>query len=889
MRIHSIELKNFRGIKHLNVEEIPDTGVTVIHGRNEAGKTTILQAIDTLIKHKFKSKRAEVRALQPVNADVSPEVAMEFSVGPYRLKLAKRWLRQSSALLEVLSPGHDTYTGDEAESKLDEILDRYLDRNLFAAMFLDQDDLHEGIKAAGISSVAGVLSNQTGEESEQGDDAEATTELMKQVDSDYERYFSLRTGAEAKELKTARQDHTEAANELAESRQALAALADYVERFEQAQEQQRDAEAKLPEAKDEVAEYEQQLKNIDGLQAAVDAREKDEKVAQTDLELAQSQLRERRKLREELQNANKNAEDINAAVASAKEKDDTEKEEIKKLNDAVDAARTRVDEARKRAKNSRSQLEQLQGQVKAQELRTKSASVEDYAKQLTETRTTLEKFGPAISDSDVQRVEKCEQDLELNRRLRDAAVAKLVFSAESPQNITVNGQDVEVTSAASSVELTAGLTLKIGEVTARYEPGTGANSAQDLDREIEKLTELYEAELEKLGCKNTSEVREKRDTYKELVAQRQQLEIQLNRILDGEDLEQLRVRVAALDESREATTEDAPDEEAIDKARAEISAAEEAEETANNDLSNAQAKLKPWEERPAHTALIRIESEAEQALKLKERLAADIENAQEKISDAELEGQFQKAEAKVQECKKAVQKAREELDAANPELSQSLAAGAQAQLVNLQKQLRDAENQQNTLTGHIQMRTGVAERVEKAEAAEELARNILESIEQRAAAVKHLREVLLRHQREARERYAAPFAQQLGQLAGRVFNGNVQFHLNDDLVVEKRTLDGVAVGLEDLSGGAKEQMAILTRFAIAQLLSQGGEQGAPVMVDDALGSTDAQRIRLMATLFAEVGKDSQVIVFTCEPSRYDRVPDSTLLDIDQLKASAPIG
>lgn len=889
MRIHSIELKNFRGIKHLNVEEIPDTGVTVIHGRNEAGKTTILQAIDTLIKHKFKSKRAEVRALQPVNADVSPEVAMEFSVGPYRLKLAKRWLRQSSALLEVLSPGHDTYTGDEAESKLDEILDRYLDRNLFAAMFLDQDDLHEGIKAAGISSVAGVLSNQTGEESEQGDDAEATTELMKQVDSDYERYFSLRTGAEAKELKTARQDHTEAANELAESRQALAALADYVERFEQAQEQQRDAEAKLPEAKDEVAEYEQQLKNIDGLQAAVDAREKDEKVAQTDLELAQSQLRERRKLREELQNANKNAEDINAAVASAKEKDDTEKEEIKKLNDAVDAARTRVDEARKRAKNSRSQLEQLQAQVKAQELRTKSASVEDYAKQLTETRTTLEKFGPAISDSDVQRVEKCEQDLELNRRLRDAAVAKLVFSAESPQNITVNGQDVEVTSAASSVELTAGLTLKIGEVTARYEPGTGANSAQDLDREIEKLTELYEAELEKLGCKNTSEVREKRDTYKELVAQRQQLEIQLNRILDGEDLEQLRVRVAALDESREATTEDAPDEEAIDKARAEISAAEEAEETANNDLSNAQAKLKPWEERPAHTALIRIESEAEQALKLKERLAADIENAQEKISDAELEGQFQKTEAKVQECKKAVQKAREELDAANPELAQSLAAGAQAQLVNLQKQLRDAENQQNTLTGHIQMRTGVAERVEKAEAAEELARNILESIEQRAAAVKHLREVLLRHQREARERYAAPFAQQLGQLAGRVFNGNVQFHLNDDLVVEKRTLDGVTVGLEDLSGGAKEQMAILTRFAIAQLLSQGGEQGAPVMVDDALGSTDAQRIRLMATLFAEVGKDSQVIVFTCEPSRYDRVPDSTLLDIDQLKASAPIG
>src|SRR5699024_11325305 len=88
-----------------------------------------------------------------------------------------------------------------------EILNRHLDRNLFDAMFLNQDDLHEGIKAAGISSVAGVLSNQTGEESAHGEDAEAATELMKQVDSTYERYFSLKTGAEAEEIRAARTEH----------------------------------------------------------------------------------------------------------------------------------------------------------------------------------------------------------------------------------------------------------------------------------------------------------------------------------------------------------------------------------------------------------------------------------------------------------------------------------------------------------------------------------------------------------------------------------------------------------------------------------------------------------------------------------------------------------
>ena len=53
---------------------------------------------------------------------------------------------------------------------------------------LNQDDLHEGIKAA-VSPACGCMSNQTGEESAHAEDAEAATELMKGADSTYERYF----------------------------------------------------------------------------------------------------------------------------------------------------------------------------------------------------------------------------------------------------------------------------------------------------------------------------------------------------------------------------------------------------------------------------------------------------------------------------------------------------------------------------------------------------------------------------------------------------------------------------------------------------------------------------------------------------------------------------
>ena len=38
MKLHSIELKNVRGIEHLVVDELPDRGVVVIAGDNEMGK-----------------------------------------------------------------------------------------------------------------------------------------------------------------------------------------------------------------------------------------------------------------------------------------------------------------------------------------------------------------------------------------------------------------------------------------------------------------------------------------------------------------------------------------------------------------------------------------------------------------------------------------------------------------------------------------------------------------------------------------------------------------------------------------------------------------------------------------------------------------------------------
>ncbi len=56
---------------------------------------------------------------------------------------------------------------------------------------------------------------------------------------------------------------------------------------------------------------------------------------------------------------------------------------------------------------------------------------------------------------------------------------------------------------------------------------------------------------------------------------------------------------------------------------------------------------------------------------------------------------------------------------------------------------------------------------------------------------------------------------------------------------------------ESLSGGAKEQLGILARLAGAALVAK--EDSVPVVVDDALGFTDPDRLAKMGEVFDTVG------------------------------------
>jgi len=148
----------------------------------------------------------------------------------------------------------------------------------------------------------------------------------------------------------------------------------------------------------------------------------------------------------------------------------------------------------------------------------------------------------------------------------------------------------------------------------------------------------------------------------------------------------------------------------------------------------------------------------------------------------------------------------------------------------------------------------------------------------RARAAHLLRSVMTRHRDTTRQRYVEPYRTELQRLGRPVFGPSFEVDVDSDLCIRSRTLDGVTVPYESLSGGAKEQLGILARLAGAALVAK--EDGVPVVVDDALGFTDPDRLARMGQVFDTVGAHGQVIVLTCSPDRYDGVKDAHRIDLN---------
>jgi hypothetical protein len=148
----------------------------------------------------------------------------------------------------------------------------------------------------------------------------------------------------------------------------------------------------------------------------------------------------------------------------------------------------------------------------------------------------------------------------------------------------------------------------------------------------------------------------------------------------------------------------------------------------------------------------------------------------------------------------------------------------------------------------------------------------------RARAAALLRDTLLRHREDSRRQYVEPYREQVTRLGRIVFGADFAVDVDNELRIVNRTREGTTVPFDALSSGAKEQLGIIARLACAAIVHE--QDGVPVLVDDALGYSDPERLRRVGAVLAVAASSAQVIVLTCTPERYRSVGSAHVISLD---------
>lgn len=891
MRIHALTIDNFRGIEHLELSNLPDTGVIIIHGCNEAGKSTILDAIDTVLRERHTAGGKKMKIYAPAGRDAGPEVTLSATVGEYSFTIHKRWLKAKLAELTVTAPVRRNLTGREADDELERILAEQMDASLATTLFLRQGALEPGIAAAGIPSLSKALDAQAGGEHA----GEEDTALMQAIEAEYARYF---TAAEPPKEKASYKALVAAVDEAREEfrrhTQEVERLAGFVEEVERRRAEIDAIGAELPQAQDELRG--RQAEHEAAGQLVAKSEQAQERLARATVtrERAEQDAAARAALRERAEEAAAEELELRGKLEPATEARDAEAAKIGELTRAVEDAKRHLGAAREGVKVAELRRERVRAQHRLR-------AVDEHLERITAAESAyaeLLRRAPEreVSDKDVRALEQADNEVTLQRRLRDAASAKLEITAAG-QTAVVEGEQLLI-DGTEAVPVFEGTTLTLGDFAVVFR---AAQDAGDPREAVERAEAEQAALLEKTGCDSVAAARDARDACAahaaEVKAARQRRDDALAGAgTDADALRAERDRLAAVlggpdtespaagnDAAGEPEQTEQPSEaeaeEALKEARRALAAAE-------RDVDAAEAALKPYTERTAASELTVLQTRLEAKVAQAQAAAAELAKAEESAAAADLDAAVAAAQTAEQEARAAVEALDADLAEADPELAEQLLEGATARLANLEARRAEAQNRVAELSGHIDLAAGAAERADRAEAELDAAETELARATRRAEAAKLLRQTMRAHRDAARARYAAPFNEAIRNRARTLFGPSVDFNLGEDLTISERTVDGVTVPLTELSGGTREQLAILTRFAIADVVTgSGATTPVPVVVDDALGATDPERLSRMNALFSQVGKNAQVLVLTCFPQRFDRVAAARTYSMDELKAA----
>ncbi|MFV0295057.1 MAG: AAA family ATPase [Hyphomicrobiaceae bacterium] len=856
MQIRAIRVQECRRFTSPVALENLSGGLDLLVGPNEAGKSTLLQAMRTVFTHKHTSNHAAVRNLRPYDGG-APMIEVDFAISDHAFRLRKRYLGERAAELRNVSTGEIT-RGADVDTALENLLGNGRLGGQSALLWLDQGSLvttpvemppesHDLL----LSAVSAEIENAAG-----GD-------ILRTIGTQVKRLLRQYVTRERRAMTG---DFLKAEKRL-HGAQAALDLAHQQVAAEEAQMEELGRIALDAAALREPERIAQRQRRLDTLvtrlhEAREGVRRRD--AAAIALEQARSRNERAQQALENLHAAKKLAEDLASQAG-------TQRATTGALEKDLEAAGSARAEAEKHHQQHLSDLARDRALVETARTYETWRALAGRLSQAQALKDELEaidaeRAGLPTSDRIVVDAQRLASKIASQQQALEAQAPAIdiTYTPEGQGRISRGGAPVPDGTriiADTRVELDI---AGIGTISVTPRAPTHATLNADLAADRASLATL----LAEANAATPEDLETRREQARQLEARRAEASAQLKTLApDGLD------RIAA--EAHTAEAEYAarsngliPEKSAselanglvpreretekraalVDAAKAECNriAQQHAAALAKSELFEKQLATLA-ETSPSEAEYTRIESEQrqeaeaastayDQAIRLHDTLAADVPPPDE-LED--LAGEDQKIRSDIEQDEKRL-------------------AGLDQRRSHIEGGLEQMRQEDRPA------------RLDELTADRDAARRRFDDISEEVAALQLLDSEIEAEAQALRAEYQQPVTERLSPYLHLVFPDG-QITLDDKLQAAHLARANTTEKLQDLSAGTREQIAVLTRLGFARLLADRG-MSWPLVLDDALIHSDDQRIAAMHTALEQAATHHQVILLTCRTQTFERLP-----------------
>ena len=899
MILHSINLKGWRCfVEQFQLGPLSD-GLSVIHGPNGVGKSTLFQALVRALIDSHRVRGRDTEALRPWGRSLSPVVTVEFSHGGTRYRISKGFLDRAYCELERREDRRFVRfsEGEAADQFVRALLTknppgRGLARRdnwgIAQILWAPQGELAlVSLSGDVVSDIRQMLGAQvSGPES--GRLERRILELYADL---YTTTGRLRTGRDAPELARVEErleDANERWGEAVERQQEFEELSRKVEdlrsRQAEAERTSHELEKRLMLLGPKVEEYNKLLSARSERGAKVsEAEALHDSLKQVIDNIAKT----RRGLSKAQEACNQLSSELSDRELEAKERR-TEVERATKSLEDKRRERPKVKEAQDETELARRYLEALQRASKLQEHAKKVRKLDERLSELEGQRSKL----AAPDDATMRSIRRTIKARDEARLRLDAALitlqivpskeAKLtvVEAEESGSRTLLPEEPVEVKGSPRVVVDLDG----VGRLRAWGPMVSVDDIRESLAKHMKALSKLttsfHTTDIEALETLH--------DRGTELDRKIAELDTQIEATLGGSSIEDVERELSHVQNEtnnilaqRPKWAKKAPDLHRLGKSAEAISDKFIADvETAERKRDAAQAAHAAANEKKAAT-VARLEETEKGIRALQEtldELTIDGKTDAERLKESRaLARKWEAAKADLEEVEGKLL-TYEHDPRTDLEKLEGLRESADAEA-------RKALSDQNREEGRLEQLSALGTYSSLAKIEEELAvlREAATREQLRADAILLLHDTVEECQNEALVAVGKPVEQAatrtLQRIAGtRIGSIRVGECLEPAYVIPQRTDEPVSIG--EVSGGEKEQIYLATRLALAEVVSR--DERHLVVLDDVLTATDSLRLARILRILEEAAEKLQIVVLTCHPERYGALAGAQFFDLEEM-------